>query len=56
MNYLEQIKHQAEQTFGNKEKADAWLNQPKKLSVTERLWSLHARLKDTYWSGMSLSE
>ncbi|MEB0042987.1 MbcA/ParS/Xre antitoxin family protein [Pseudomonas sp. MH10] len=30
MNYLEQIQHQAEQIFGNKEKADAWLNQPKK--------------------------
>jgi hypothetical protein len=30
MNYIEQIQHQAEQVFGNKEKADAWLNQPKK--------------------------
>ncbi|MEB0043425.1 MbcA/ParS/Xre antitoxin family protein [Pseudomonas sp. MH10] len=30
MNYLHQIQHQAEQIFGNKEKADAWLNQPKK--------------------------
>jgi putative toxin-antitoxin system antitoxin component (TIGR02293 family) len=30
MNYVEQIQHQAEQIFGNKEKADAWLNQPKK--------------------------
>lgn len=29
MNYIELIQHQAEQVFGNKEKANAWLNQPK---------------------------
>ncbi|WP_202368553.1 antitoxin Xre/MbcA/ParS toxin-binding domain-containing protein [Pseudomonas sp. MWU318] len=28
MNHVEQIRRQAEQTFGNKEKADHWLNQP----------------------------
>ncbi|WP_348129771.1 MbcA/ParS/Xre antitoxin family protein [Pseudomonas sp.] len=29
MNYFELIRRQAEQVFGNKEKADFWLNQPK---------------------------
>ncbi|RYZ74034.1 MAG: DUF2384 domain-containing protein [Proteobacteria bacterium] len=29
MNYVELIQHKAEQVFGNKTKADAWLNQPK---------------------------
>lgn len=29
MNYVERIQHQAEQIFGNKEKADTWLSQPK---------------------------
>ncbi|CAN7414486.1 antitoxin Xre/MbcA/ParS toxin-binding domain-containing protein [Pseudomonas brassicacearum] len=29
MNHVEQILRQAEQIFGNKEKADTWLNQPK---------------------------
>ncbi|ALI04079.1 DUF2384 domain-containing protein [Pseudomonas sp. FW306-02-F02-AA] len=28
MNYVELIQHQAEQVFGNKSKADVWLNQP----------------------------
>lgn len=29
MNYVELIQHQAKLVFGNKYKADAWLNQPK---------------------------
>lgn len=29
MNYAEVIQRQAEQIFGNKEKADTWLSQPK---------------------------
>jgi uncharacterized protein (DUF2384 family) len=29
MNYVELIQLRAEQVFGNKAKADAWLNQPK---------------------------
>ncbi|MHC8376446.1 antitoxin Xre/MbcA/ParS toxin-binding domain-containing protein [Pseudomonas sp. MDT1-16] len=29
MNYVELIQHQAERVFGNKNKADTWLNQPK---------------------------
>lgn len=29
MNYVELIQRQAELVFGNKEKADSWLNQPK---------------------------
>jgi len=29
MNYFELIRRQAEQIFGNKDKADSWLNQPK---------------------------
>ncbi|BFT65045.1 antitoxin Xre/MbcA/ParS toxin-binding domain-containing protein [Pseudomonas moorei] len=29
MNYVELIQRQAEQVFGNKEKADIWLTQPK---------------------------
>lgn len=29
MNYVERIQHQAERIFGNKEKAEAWLSQPK---------------------------
>ncbi|KAB0483816.1 MbcA/ParS/Xre antitoxin family protein [Pseudomonas reinekei] len=29
MNYVELIQRQAEQMFGNKTKADCWLNQPK---------------------------
>lgn len=29
MNYVELIQHKAEQIFGNKAKADGWLNQPK---------------------------
>jgi len=29
MNYVELIQHKAEQIFGNKEKADIWLTQPK---------------------------
>jgi putative toxin-antitoxin system antitoxin component (TIGR02293 family) len=29
MNYVEQIQHRAEHIFGSKEKAHAWLNQPK---------------------------
>lgn len=29
MNYVELIQHQAERVFGNKEKADTWLTQPK---------------------------
>ncbi|UVM47710.1 MbcA/ParS/Xre antitoxin family protein [Pseudomonas sp. B21-015] len=29
MNYVELVQHQAELVFGNKEKADSWLNQPK---------------------------
>lgn len=29
MNYVDQIHRQAERVFGNKEKADAWLNQPR---------------------------
>jgi uncharacterized protein (DUF2384 family) len=29
MNITEQIQHQAEQVFGNKTKAQNWLNQPK---------------------------
>ncbi|EUB86998.1 MbcA/ParS/Xre antitoxin family protein [Pseudomonas sp. GM30] len=29
MNYVELIQRQAEMVFGNKEKADTWLNQPK---------------------------
>lgn len=29
MNYVELVQHQAEQIFGNKEKADTWLTQPK---------------------------
>jgi uncharacterized protein (DUF2384 family) len=29
MNYVELIQRQAEQVFGNKEKADIWLIQPK---------------------------
>jgi len=29
MNYVELIQHQAELVFGNKEKADTWLTQPK---------------------------
>ncbi|NUU37804.1 MbcA/ParS/Xre antitoxin family protein [Pseudomonas sp. C2B4] len=28
MNYVELVQHQAERVFGNKEKADHWLNQP----------------------------
>ncbi|MHA6130487.1 MbcA/ParS/Xre antitoxin family protein [Pseudomonas fluorescens group sp. PF-1] len=28
MNYVELIRRQAERIFGNKEKADHWLNQP----------------------------
>jgi putative toxin-antitoxin system antitoxin component (TIGR02293 family) len=28
LNYVKLIQHQAEQIFGNKEKADHWLNQP----------------------------
>lgn len=28
MNHVEQIRRQAEQIFGNKEKADHWLSQP----------------------------
>lgn len=29
MNYVELIRRQAEQVFGNKERADTWLAQPK---------------------------
>jgi putative toxin-antitoxin system antitoxin component (TIGR02293 family) len=29
MNYVEMIQLQAKQVFGNKAKADMWLNQPK---------------------------
>lgn len=29
MNYVELIQRQAEQVFGNKEKADTWLARPK---------------------------
>ncbi|WP_084323894.1 MbcA/ParS/Xre antitoxin family protein [Pseudomonas migulae] len=29
MNFVELVQHQAEQVFGNKAKADAWLCQPK---------------------------
>ncbi|WP_449105449.1 antitoxin Xre/MbcA/ParS toxin-binding domain-containing protein [Pseudomonas mohnii] len=29
MNYVELIQRQAEQVFGNKDKADNWLTQPK---------------------------
>jgi putative toxin-antitoxin system antitoxin component (TIGR02293 family) len=29
MKYVELIQHQAELVFGNKEKAEAWLSQPK---------------------------
>jgi len=29
MNHVELIQRQAEQVFGNKSKADTWLNQPK---------------------------
>lgn len=29
MDYVELVQHQAEQVFGNKEKADNWLNQLK---------------------------
>lgn len=29
MNFIELIQRQAEQVFGNKTKAEAWLNQPK---------------------------
>lgn len=29
MNYVELIHHQAEAVFGNKAKAEAWLNEPK---------------------------
>jgi len=29
MNYVELVQHQAELVFGNKEKADSWLTQPK---------------------------
>lgn len=29
MNYVELVQHQAEAVFGNKAKADRWLNQPK---------------------------
>lgn len=29
MNFIELIRRQAEQIFGNKVKADIWLNQPK---------------------------
>lgn len=29
MNYVELVQRQAEQVFGNKAKADVWLNQPK---------------------------
>ena len=29
MSYVELVQHQAEQVFGNKDKADSWLNQPK---------------------------
>ena len=29
MNYVELIQHQAERVFGNKAKAQAWLNEPK---------------------------
>jgi putative toxin-antitoxin system antitoxin component (TIGR02293 family) len=29
MNYVELVQHQAEAIFGNKDKADTWLNQPK---------------------------
>ena len=29
MNYVELIQRRAEQIFGNKAKADSWLNQPK---------------------------
>lgn len=49
MNYVELIQHQAEQVFGNKAKADAWLNQtktafggvtPLKLAFTEAGYEL----------------
>ncbi|MNL45566.1 hypothetical protein D3C87_1682240 [compost metagenome] len=30
MNFVELIQRQAEQVFGNKAKADIWLNQPKR--------------------------
>ncbi|RLU08381.1 hypothetical protein CS078_15940 [Pseudomonas prosekii] len=29
MDYVESIQNQAERVFGNKNKANAWLNQPK---------------------------
>lgn len=29
MNYVELVQHQAEAIFGNKDKADTWLTQPK---------------------------
>ncbi|MGE8067113.1 antitoxin Xre/MbcA/ParS toxin-binding domain-containing protein [Pseudomonas sp. NPDC089569] len=29
MNYVEQIQLEAKRVFANKQKADAWLNQPK---------------------------
>jgi uncharacterized protein (DUF2384 family) len=32
MNYVELIQHQAERVFGNKDKADSWLAQPKTAS------------------------
>lgn len=49
MNHVEQILRQAEQIFGNKDKADSWLNQPKttfsgftplKLALTEAGYEL----------------
>ncbi|OXR38785.1 hypothetical protein PSJE_00760 [Pseudomonas jessenii] len=43
MNYVELVQHQAEQVFGNKMKADHWLNQPLvETSGSSRLQAAHS--------------
>jgi uncharacterized protein (DUF2384 family) len=44
MNYVELIQRQAEQIFGNKPKADHWLNQPAvEASDCSRLQMAHSQ-------------
>ncbi|WP_109784858.1 antitoxin Xre/MbcA/ParS toxin-binding domain-containing protein [Pseudomonas sp. OV226] len=45
MNNVEQIQHQAELVFGNKEKADHWLSQPTaQTGECSRLQLAHSQL------------
>ena len=43
MNYIELIQQQAEQVFGDKKKAAAWLNKPQTASGDDALRDLKCR-------------